>query len=421
MTDQALRRRSSRFAGGGFALSLLLAIHLLNHLDRHILTAVFPLIQAEWQLNDAQLGLAATLVSLGRVLVMFPAGWLADRRGRLWMLRLADASWGGLAVLSGLAGQFWQFLLLRAGVGLADGANGPADIAFLSEAFPQERRGRAVALYSLGMYTGSTLGFAFGAVVGEQWSWRLAFVVPGLLGCLLGGLVFRLRAPDTWTAAPGDTPGARAAPLRLTRAMASRPVVGGLLGGVFGLMALTALMSWTPTFMYRYHGSSVAQAGLASSLVFLPAGVLGTLLGGWLSDRWVRVNPAARFYSAALGLWLGLPAAALAVFAPSWLLYLLSAFLAGICLSSFLIPFNVLAQESAAPAWRATTMAVALLTSQLGGSIGVGLVGLLSDASDLRTAMLLPLAAALLAGLSFLAGGRMCRACPGSSVPGQVS
>ena len=400
-------------------MGLLLAIHLLNHLDRQILTAVFPLIQAEWQLDDAQLGLAAALVSLARVLVMLPAGWLADRRGRLWMLRLADAGWGGLAVLSGLAGQFWQFLLLRAGVGLADGANGPADIAFLSEAYPQERRGRAVALYSLGMYTGSTLGFAFGAVVGAQWSWRLAFIIPGLVGCLLGGLVFRLRAPAVPDVGAirelplrrvypeGET--RRVAPPRPTRAMASRPVVGGLLGGVFGLMALTALMSWTPTFMVRYHASSVAQAGLASSLVFLPAGVLGTLLGGWLSDRWVRVNPAARFYSAALGLWLGLPATALAVFAPGWLFYLLSAFLAGVCLSSFLTPFNVLAQESAAPAWRATTVSVALLTSQLGGAIGVGLVGLLSDASGLRMAMLLPLAAILLAGLSFLAGGRSHR------------
>ncbi len=36
----------------GFALGLLTAFHLLNHLDRRAFSVVFPLLQAEWNLSD---------------------------------------------------------------------------------------------------------------------------------------------------------------------------------------------------------------------------------------------------------------------------------------------------------------------------------------------------------------------------------
>jgi MFS transporter, Spinster family, sphingosine-1-phosphate transporter len=70
-----------------FALVLLTATNLLNHLDQRALTAIFPLLQAEWNLSDTQLGLVATIYTLTRTLAALPAGWLADRYGRVRILR----------------------------------------------------------------------------------------------------------------------------------------------------------------------------------------------------------------------------------------------------------------------------------------------------------------------------------------------
>lgn len=400
-----------RQAGGEgevfYALVLLTLVHLLNHLDQRTLAAIFPLIQAEWNLSDAQLGLVATGHALARALAALPAGWLADRYGRVWVLRLASAAWGTLATLSGLAGQFWQFLLARTGTGLADGANGPADVAFLSDLFPEERRGQALSLYSLGMYAGSALGFVIGGIVGERWGWRWAFVAPGLLGCLCAIFIGRLREPRRVERAWSDDSIVSIRLAEVLHAVMSPPLLAGLLGGSLGLFATTALTSWTPTFIHRYHGRSVSQAGLTTSLILFPASVLGVLLGGVLSDRLLARIPTARFLTAALGLWVGIPFGLLAVLAPVWTLYLVGAFPAALFLSSHLAPLLALVQEAVEPRWRATAMALALLITQVAGGATAGMaVGALSDAVGLRMAMLLPLGAALLGGLMLLLGAR---------------
>ena len=390
-----------------YALGLLTVLHLLGHLDRRILAAVFPLIQDEWHLSDVQLGLVATSYALTRSIVTLPASWLADRRGRVWVLRLASTSWGVLGTLSGFAGRFWQFLLTRTGTGLADGANGPADIAFLSDLFPKKWRGRALSLYSLGMYGGSALGFIVGGGIGERWGWRWAFIAPGLLGCLCAAFIARLREPPQakHPLANGDTVSIGLP--ELLRAMVSPGPLLGLVGGSLGLFTTTALTSWMPTFIYRYHGHSVSQAGLITGLVFLPASVLGVLLSGMLSDRLLSRTPSARLLVAASGLWIGAPFGLLSILTPMWPIYMLSLFLATLFLSSYLTPLMAFVQEVVPPQWRATAMALCLLITQMaGGATATLAVGALSDTLGLRTAMLLPLATALLGGVALSLGAR---------------
>jgi len=407
MTDKTSGRPSRASRGDVYALGLLTLVHLLNHLDRRTLAVVFPLIQAEWNLTDAQLGLVAAVYMLARALFALPAGWLADRRGRVWVLRLASVSWAGMATLSGVAGQFWQFLLARIGVGLADGANGPADIAFLSDLFPPERRGRALSLYSLGMYAGGALGFVVGGAVGERWGWRWAFIAPGLLGCLCAVAVGRLREPSRSERAGPKAGTASIHWSQFLQALATPPLLNGFIGGALALFATTALASWMPTFIHRYHGGSVSQAGLTTGFVFLPASALGVLLGGMLSDRWLAHTSSARFLTAALALCTGVPFGLLAVFATTWPLYLVSVFAATLLLSSCFTPLIAFAQEESPSQWRATATAFALFTTQVvGGPAAVPAVGALSDAVGLRTAMLLPLGAALLGGLVLLLGAR---------------
>ena len=414
MTDDTPDRSPILPRRAVYALGLLTLVNLLNYLDRRTLAAVFPLLQAEWNLTDAQLGLVATAYALARALIVLPAGWLADQHGRVWVLCLASASWGGLTTLSGLAGQFWQFLLVRTGAGLANGANDPADVAFLSGLFPEERRGRALSLYSLGMYGGSALGFIVGGIVGERWGWRWAFVAPGLLGCLCAVFVGRLREPPRVEHARlGDSTTSICLP-ELLRAVTAPLLVLGFLGGSLGLFANTALASWMPTFIHRYHGGSVSQAGLTTGLILLPASVLGVLLGGALSDCLLARTAAARLLTAVLGLWAGVSFGLLAVLAPTWSLYLVSAFLSALFLCSYLTPLAAFVQEVVEPSWRATAMALALLVTQvMGGTTAATAVGALSDAVGLRGAMLLPLGAALLGGMVLFLGAH--RYPPGST------
>jgi MFS family permease len=124
-----------------------------------------------------------------------------------------------------------------------------------------------------------------------------------------------------------------------------------------------------------------------------------------LSDHWLAHTSSARFLTAALALGAGVPFGLLAVFAPTWPLYLVSIFATTLLLSSCLTPLTAFVQEESPSQWRATAMAFALFATQVvGGATAVPAVGALSDAVGLRTAMLLPLGAALLGSLALLFG-----------------
>jgi len=115
-----------------------------------------------------------------------------------------------------------------------------------------------------------------------------------------------------------------------------------------------------------------------------------------------------------LGLWAGVSFGLLAVLAPTWSLYLVSAFLSALFLCSYLTPLAAFVQEVVEPSWRATAMALALLVTQvMGGTTAATAVGALSDAVGLRGAMLLPLGAALLGGMVLFLGAH--RYPPGST------
>jgi sugar phosphate permease len=60
-----------------------------------------------------------------------------------------------------------------------------------------------------------------------------------------------------------------------------------------------AFLSWTPSFMMRAMNIGEDKAGLLMAVIAVAA-LIGTLLGGWLSDMWYRKNVKSRLYIAAL-------------------------------------------------------------------------------------------------------------------------
>ena len=81
-----------------YALALLLAVNLLNYIDRQVLYAVFPLIKADLRISDTALGLLGSAFMLCYMLSAQLLGWLGDR--------LQKKSGRGYLLVSG-----WGFLI----------------------------------------------------------------------------------------------------------------------------------------------------------------------------------------------------------------------------------------------------------------------------------------------------------------------
>jgi predicted MFS family arabinose efflux permease len=167
---------------------ILFLVCFFNLADRTVFSVLAPLIRVDLALSDTQIGLLQGLAfallygGLG-----IPVGWLAERYSRVGIIAVATAFWSAATALSGVAGNFWQMLLARVGVGTGEAGFTAPTSSLIADHFPRERRASAMSLVMLGLPLGAMMGALLAGVIAERWGWRAvfyAFGVPGLLVAL---------------------------------------------------------------------------------------------------------------------------------------------------------------------------------------------------------------------------------------------
>src|SRR6187401_307496 len=162
MATQAASLAAARPARGAWlVLAILCFVYVLNFLDRQLLSILAMPIQDDLGVTDGQLGLIGGLYfALFYCILAIPVGWLADRTNRVRVLSVACALWSAATAACGLAGNYPQLVVARMAVGVGEV---PPSYAIISDYFPRERRGTALAIFNLGPPLGSALGVAMGA------------------------------------------------------------------------------------------------------------------------------------------------------------------------------------------------------------------------------------------------------------------
>src|SRR5438309_6143863 len=180
-------------SGARTALFLLLAIILVNYIDRQILAALEPDIRGTFfAANDVnamtKTGLLGDAFFVTYMVSAPILGLLADRFSRWIIIGSAVILWSVASGGSGLAATFAILFATRVCVGIGEGGYGPAAPTILADLFPIETRARLMAILCAAIPVGSALGYVIGGLVGSHLGWRWAFYFvapPGLLLCLL--------------------------------------------------------------------------------------------------------------------------------------------------------------------------------------------------------------------------------------------
>src|SRR6185436_5629951 len=147
-------------------------------------------IKREFGLSDGQLGLLTGLAfAISYSVAGIPLGLLADRVARKRLLSGLVAVWSGLTFLSGIATSTLTLALARIGVGASESGASPASMSLITDYFPKERRGLAMALFYMSTPIGTSLAFAIGGAVEANYGWRAAFFVAGGPGLLLSLII----------------------------------------------------------------------------------------------------------------------------------------------------------------------------------------------------------------------------------------
>jgi MFS family permease len=405
-SDPAVSRGPTAYAW--LVLALTFGLLLSDYMSRQLLSAVFPLLKAEWRLSDSQLGGLGGVVPLAVGVLTLPLSLLADRIGRVRSIAAMAILWSLGTLACGLSAHFGQMLLARAMVGVGEAAYGSVGVAVVVAVFPKAMRATIVAMFTAGGVFGSALGVASGGAIAAHMGWRWSFAAMGVIGLLLGA-IYPLMVREARTA--GTPTGSRLAwrqPLtfaafrRLVATLfPSRAVTLTYVGCGLQLFVAAALIAWTPSFLNRYYAMGPAKAATIAAGLVLTGG-FGMIGCGALADWISRKAPRRQLLVAGLYCLASASLVTAALLLPAGWGQIALLGLAMAIASGSLGPAGAAAAAGSDLAAHASVFAtLTLIMNFLGLAPGPFLTGLAADRWGLWRALQLAPIAAIVAAVAF--------------------
>jgi len=138
-----------------------------------------PVTDSEWVITSY---LAANAI------VLPISGWLAIRLGRRNYFLLSIAIFTVASGLCGMATSLNALILFRVLQGLGGGGLQPSSQGVLLDAFPPERQGAAMTMFSMAALLAPVVGPTVGGFITDNYSWRLIFYLNLPVGLLALGM-----------------------------------------------------------------------------------------------------------------------------------------------------------------------------------------------------------------------------------------
>jgi putative MFS transporter len=284
---------------------LLMSATIFEGYDITIFHLCTPDIMRSFAMSDASIGLVATVVRLGG-LVSFLLVASADLYGRKPIVALSVFFYAVFTLMTAISRGMVTFTIFQTVAQLFLAAEFGVAVTMISEEFPDDERGRAIA----GLLTVAFLGVAaagglYGYVAPSRWGWRGMYfigIAPLLLTIFLRrGLreTMRFRALTAARAREGIARGHLLSKIResireIAGPYRSRLIVVAILWNSIGFIGGPTITFFS-LYARREHNWSAAQVGVAVIIAYL-MGSVGSLLAGWAIDRIGRRITTSFFY-----------------------------------------------------------------------------------------------------------------------------
>lgn len=294
-------------------VALLWVVALLNYMDRQMLSTMREYIAmdiAELQSAEAFGVLMGIFLWIYAIVSPF-AGTVADRLSRKWLIVGSLAVWSAVTLLMGYCTTFTQLKWLRGLMGISEALYIPSSLSLIADYHSGKSRSLAVGIHMTGLYLGQALG-GFGANFAKALSWQQTFHWFGIIGIVYAViLIFCLKE-----ARPA------AAPVKTDSKPAAKESIWKSFGLIFSNIAFWAILfffasssmpgwatkNWLPTLFQGSLDIPMEKAGPIATITIAFASFIGVLIGGPLSDKWVKKNLKGRIYTSAIGLGMMIPA-----------------------------------------------------------------------------------------------------------------
>ncbi len=294
-------------------VGLLWVVALLNYMDRQMLSTM----RESMQMDISELESA---VNFGRLMAIFLwiygimspfAGAVADKISRKWLIVASLGVWSTVTLLMGWCTSFEQIYWLRALMGVSEALYIPAGLSLIADFHTGKSRSLAIGIHMTGLYMGQAIG-GFGATVAAAFSWQTTFHWFGIVGIVYAFILILFlhekRVEKTYV----ETEQIQVKKVSVWKnfPMLFSNVAFWVILFYFASPSLPgwATKNWLPTLFSESLNLPMSQAGPLSTFTIALSSFIGVMIGGPLSDRWVKKNIRGRIYTGAIGLSLMIPA-----------------------------------------------------------------------------------------------------------------
>lgn len=328
----AERPLSSRYLA--YALAIVFFANFLNYADRQVVSALEVEIKTAFAMSKAEFGALWSAFTLGYMVFAPLIGYAAGRYRRTLLFAACVFIWSLATIGSGLATGKTGLFLSRFLIGVGEAGCLVIGPTLVADYFSAKVRGRALALFFLGMPLGGTAGYLIGGLVTHYTgSWQSAFYVAGAPGLLAALLIATLAEPSRGGGEHHESPsghdhGAR----QYLKLLKNRTLMLIILAQAFAVMILVPILHYSIEFFQKERGMTKVQASLALGVIGLVGGLIGSGLAGLLGDRLAKKTRGAYALLAGLSYAIALPAFIAGFYLEAWSLFLPALGIGATCL-----------------------------------------------------------------------------------------
>ena len=395
---------------------------LMQSLDSTIANVALPYMQGTMSASEEEINWVLTSYIVAAAIMTAPTGFLAARFGRRRLFVTAVSGFTIASILCGMAQSLGEVVLFRAMQGMFGAALVPLSQSVMYEIYPPEKRGAAMALWTMGVMVGPISGPILGGWLTDHYSWRWVFYINVPFGALtVFGLLTFLKETSHGNSARLDWIGFGALSLGIGAfqtmldrgetldwfssreiifeacvaalgfyvflvqfALAPRPFLSPRLfadrnfsAGLMLYFIMGSIMYATLALLVPYLQTLMSYPVVTTGIVLAPRGAglmlaamcCGRLIGK-VSPRWIV---GTGFVSGAYALWL------MTSWTPDispWDL-VTAGFIQGVSIGFLAIPINVIAFATLSSELRTEATGIYSLVRNLGSAIGISVTGAL--------------------------------------------
>ena len=369
---------------------------LLHQTDKLMIGSLQVQISEDFKINNTQWG----LVNSGALIVatvLYPIwGYLYDHYSRSKLLSLASFVWGATTWLNAIVKSFGGFLATRASTGIDDSSY-PGVYTLIADYFGPNLRGKIYGILQLAQPLGYLLGTILALIVAPMMGgWRNVFFITGALGIVIAILIFFfVKEMPRGQAEPEFENMAEMQTFKFSWAEVKEIFKKKTMWFIF-LQGFAGVFPWT-VIIYFFFGYLEKERGYdADGILLTMAPVIlilaaGYFIGGALGDYAFKRNNKGRIIVACVGVLFG---AIFMYFALNTPIEAKNQFFILMCFTAVFMSLsspNVIATvyDVTVPEIRSTAQATSYFIENAGAAFAPIITGVIADAIDLKTAILL--------------------------------